>query len=150
MIYLGADHRGFDLKQRLFKRLSDERYKITDLGNDHLDPGDDYVDFAHKVADAVVEDPDNIGIILCGSGVGVDIVANKVPGIRSALVFDLPRAKQARSHEDANVIALPADILNEESAWQIVKTFLNTPFSKEERHKRRIEKLEQVEEEHEK
>lgn len=150
MIFIGADHRGFELKQRLYKRLVDESYKVTDLGNDHLDPNDDYVDFAHKVADAVSYDPSiNRGILLCGSGAGVDIVANKVPDVRSALVFDIQRAKQAREHENANVISLPADTLDEEITWEIVKTFLNTPFSSEPRHVRRLEKLEKVEEEHE-
>lgn len=151
MIFIGADHRGFELKQRLYKRLMDEGYKVTDLGNDHLDPSDDYVDFAHKVADAVANDLEvNRGILLCGSGVGVDIVANKVPGVRSALVFDITRAKQSREHDDANVIALPADTLDEEDTWEIVKVFLETPFSGEERHIRRLNKLEEVEEEHEK
>lgn len=148
MIFIGADHRGFELKERLKKRLVDLGLEITDLGNNHLDPGDDYVDFAHKVADAVVENPGSLGILLCGSGAGVDIVANKIDGIRSALVFDVPRAKQAREHEDANVISLPADTLDEETAYQIVETFLNTSFSDEQRHIRRLEKLEEVEENH--
>ncbi len=146
MIYLGADHRGFDLKERLKKRLMDEGFKVIDLGNDHLDPQDDYVDFAHKVADAVVGGEKNRGIILCGSGAGVDMVANKIDRIRSALVFDVPRAIQARQHEDANVISLPADTLDEEEAYKIVKAFLETEFSGEARHVRRLEKLEEVEE----
>lgn len=149
MIFIGGDHRGFELKQRLYKRLVDEGYKITDLGNDHLDPQDDYVDFAHKVADAVANDPDvNRGILLCGSGAGVDIVANKVPNVRSALVFDVARAKQAREHEDANVISLPADTLDEASSWEIIQIFLETPFSTEARHVRRLDKLGEVEKEH--
>lgn len=148
MIYLGADHRGFDLKERLKKRLIDEGFKVTDLGNDHLDPQDDYVDFAHSVADAVANGIENRGIILCGSGAGVDMVANKIDGIRSALVFDVPRAIQAREHEDANVISLPADTLDEETALEIIKAFLTTEFSKEKRHIRRLEKITEVEEEH--
>lgn len=148
MIYLGADHRGFELKKKIKEHLADEGYEFTDLGNDHLNPQDDYVDFAHKVADATSEDPQNRGIILCGSGAGVDMVANKVIGIRSALVFDVERAKQAREHEDANVMSLPADTLDSEKAWEIVKAFLTTEFSGEPRHIRRLEKLEEVEEEH--
>lgn len=142
---MGADHRGFDLKERVIKRLSDEGFDVRDLGNDHLDPNDDYVDFAKKVAEAVIGLEENRGIIFCGSGAGVDMVANKVPGIRSALVFDQIRAQQAREHEDANVISLPADILDEEKAWGLVKTFLTTPFSGEERHKRRLEKMAEIE-----
>lgn len=149
MIYLGSDHRGFELKTALIKRLEDEGYQLTDLGNDHLDPNDDYVDFAKKVALATSQDHENRGILLCGSGAGVDIVANKIPGIRSALVFDLPRAVQAREHEDVNVLSLPADILDEEKAFEIVKSFLQTEFSGEERHKRRLLKLDEVEEEYE-
>ncbi|MBI4036342.1 RpiB/LacA/LacB family sugar-phosphate isomerase [Candidatus Daviesbacteria bacterium] len=148
MIYLGADHRGFELKTRLKKRLLDEGYMVVDLGADHLDPQDDYVLFAHKVAEATVADPKNRGIILCGSGAGVDMVANKIEGVRSALVFDVPRAVQAREHEDANVISLPADTLDEEQSFEIVKAFLETEFSGEERHRRRLQEIQEVEEEH--
>lgn len=149
MIFIGADHRGFELKQRLFKRLLDEGYQVTDLGNDHLDPNDDYPQFAEKVAEAVLGDQENRGILLCGSGVGVDIVANKHDGIRSALVSDVATAKGARAHEDANVISLPAERLDDESAWEIVEAFLKTAFSEESRHQRRIEEIEQVEKTHE-
>ncbi len=145
MIYLGADHRGFELKEIIKKRLIDDGFKVTDLGNDHLDSLDDYVDFAAKIAEAVAPLAENKGIILCGSGAGVDMVANKVEGVRSALVFDIARAKQAREHEDANVISLPADILDGESAFEIVKTFLETPFSGKEKYIRRLQKLEEIE-----
>lgn len=150
MIYIAADHRGFDLKERLKRRLLDGGYQVTDLGNDHLDPSDDYVDFSQKVAEATVNDLKNRGIILCGSGAGVDMVANKFAGIRSALVFDAARAKQAREHEDANVLSLPADVLDGEQAWEIVQVFLQTPFSNDARHIRRLQKLEDIEESHEK
>lgn len=148
MIFIASDHRGFELKEKLKQHLSDEGFELIDLGNDHLDPSDDYVVFAHKVADAVKNALENRGVILCGSGAGVDMVANKVPGVRSALVFDEPRARQAREHEDANVISLPADTLDEEEAFRIVKAFLTTEFSEEKRHKRRIEEMEKVEETH--
>lgn len=147
MIYLGADHRGFELKEKLYQKLKGGGYEVTDLGNDHLDPGDDFVDFAKKVAEAIIGDPKNKGIILCGSGVGVDITANKIPGVRSALVFDVTRAKQAREHIDANVVSLAADVLDEELAWEIIKIFLQTPFSGEERHIRRLAKMAQIEKE---
>ena len=149
MIFIGADHRGFDLKEKIKERLIDEGLEVEDLGDHQLEKDDDYVIFAHEVADAVSIDPEeNRGILLCGSGAGVDMVANKVEGIRSALVFDVSRAVQARQHEDANVISLPADTLNEESAYEIVKAFLETEFSGEERHKRRLEEMKEVEEEH--
>ena len=145
MIYIGADHRGFELKRRLSKRLLDEGYKVTDLGDDHLDSSDDYVDFAEKVAEATKSDGGNFGIILCGSGAGVDMVANKIDGVRSALAFDVIRARQAREHENANVLSLPADTLDEEGAWEIIEAFLKTPFSGSSRHLRRLEKMERVE-----
>lgn len=147
-IFLGADHRGFNLKESLRDKLLQAGYDVVDLGNDHLDPQDDYVDFADKVADAVVAETDGRGILLCGSGAGVDMVANKVDGIRSALAFDVDRARQAREHEDANVLSLPADTLDEQRAFEIAKTFLDTPFSREERHLRRLEKMHEVEEAH--
>ncbi len=145
MIYLGTDHRGFELKERLKKRLIDDGLEVTDLGDDHFDPEDDYVDFAKKVSLAVLENPGSFGVLLCGSGVGVDMVANKIPGIRSSLVQDVIRAKQSRAHEDANVLSLPSDILDEQSAYDITKTFIETPFSDEERHIRRLTKMEQLE-----
>jgi ribose 5-phosphate isomerase B len=146
MIFVGADHRGFELKNRLFKRLSDEGYKVTDLGNNRLDLNDDYPDFALKVARATSENPENRGILLCGSGAGVDMTANKVEGARSALVFDVKRAIQARHDEDANIIALPADNLDEEFAWEIVEAFLETSFSGKQKDIRRIEKIKKIEE----
>lgn len=148
MIFIGADHRGFELKELLKKHLIDEGFEMTDLGAETLIMGDDYVIYAHKVADAVSNDSKNRGILLCGSGAGVDIVANKVEGIRSALVFDVPRAIQAREHEDANVLSLPADTLDEEQAFEIAKAFLTTEFSGEARHQRRLQEMQEVEEEH--
>lgn len=145
MIYLGADHRGFELKARLYQRLVDEGKKVVDLGNDHFDPEDDYVDFAQKVAGAVTEGVENKGILLCGSGVGMDIAANKIKGVRCALAFDALHAKMAREHEDVNIISLPADILDEDKAWEIIKSFLDTPFSLESRHVRRLAKIAKLE-----
>lgn len=146
MIYIGADHRGFKLKEYLKKRLEEEQIEFVDKGNTQLDSQDDYVDFAQAVGDEVAKNVDSRGILVCGSGAGVDMVANKIDGIRSALVQDGARAKQAREHEDANVLALPADILGEEEAYQIVTVFLQTAFSNEERHKRRLEKMHEIEE----
>lgn len=146
MIFLGADHRGFELKETLKKRLESERIEVSDLGDSELNSQDDYVDYAKKVATSVADHPGSFGVLLCGSGAGVDMVANKIDGVRSALVQDEIRAKQAREHEDANVVSLPADILDEEIAFKIVKIFIETPFSNEDRHVRRIEKMQEVEE----
>lgn len=146
MIFLGADHRGFELKEGLKKLLIDEGLEVTDLGAEVFNPSDDYVDFAEKVATAVLENENSFGVLICGSGAGVDMVANKFKGIRSALVQDTPRAIQAREHEDANILSLPSDILDSDSAFQIVKAFVDTPFSGEERHLRRLTKMEEIEE----
>lgn len=145
MIFIGADHRGFELKEWLLERLEEDGYSVRDLGNFHLDPKDDYVDYAKKVAESVKNVATNKGILLCGSGAGVDMVANKIDGIRSALVQDRERAIQARKHEDANVISLPADILEKDEAYEIIKAFLTTDFSGDERHERRLKKMKEVE-----
>ena len=145
MLYLGADHRGFDLKEELKRRLGVEGIEFEDAGNTELDPQDDYVDFAKKVADLVLKDPTNRGVLICGSGVGMDMVANKVKGIRSCLVYDTQRAQQSRAHEDANIMCIPADVLIPEQAVEIIKSFINTEFTKEERHVRRLKKMEEIE-----
>lgn len=152
MIYLGADHRGFELKEKIKQFLAQEKIPFEDLGNAVLDPKDDYPQFAEMVARKVSEDPEtNRGILLCGSGVGVDIVANKFKGVRSALVWDDQEAltalvKQSREHDNANVLSLPADHLNAEQARKIVKIWLATPFSGGERHTRRLEEIKELEE----
>lgn len=148
MIYIGADHRGFKLKEYIKKRFNEENIMYEDKGDMTLTEQDDYVDYAKAVSEAVKQSPDHKGILICGSGAGVDMVANKIDGIRCALVQDEMRAKQAREHEDANVIALPADVLDDEAGYQLTKTFLTTPFSGEERHRRRLEKMAEVEKTH--
>lgn len=148
MIYIGADHRGFTLKEYIKRRLAEDNLMYEDKGGLALIQQDDYVDYALAVGEAVVASLDHRGVLVCGSGAGVDMVANKIDGVRCALVQDEMRAKQARQHEDANVIALPADILEGEQAYQVVKAFLSTPFSGEERHKRRLEKMAEVEKNH--
>ena len=143
MIYLGADHRGFQLKEEIKKFLAEKNYQFEDMGNLAYDPNDDYTDFAKLVAKKVSEKPEeNKGILICGSGVGVDIVANKFKGVRSALADDVQTAKQSREHDDTNVLSLPADEVNFEIAKQIITVWLETPFSNGEKYKRRIGKIE--------
>lgn len=145
MIYIGADHRGFELKEYLRNHLIRDGLELVDVGASTYESEDDYVDYASLVAKGVLEDSENRGIVLCGSGVGVDVVANKFDGIRCALVMDMARAKQSREHEDVNVISLASDVVDPEEALKIVKTFLETQFSGEERHKRRIAKIAEIE-----
>ncbi len=146
MIFIASDHRGFNLKQNIYKKLIEDGFEVINLGNHHLDPNDDYPDFAKSVAEAVATKPENRGILLCGTGIGVDIIANKIDGIRSALVSNVTSVKLAREHEDVNVISLPAESLDDGLAWEIIRTFLETPFSDKERHKRRLQKLQELEE----
>jgi ribose 5-phosphate isomerase B len=144
MIYLGADHRGYKLKEKLKTFLKEEGYQFEDLGAHTINPSDDYPDNASLVAQKISEDPQNSqGILVCGSGVGVDIVANKIKGVRSSLVWlaDKELVKRSRSHDGANVLALPADYITDEQAKTIVKIWLTTAFSGEDRHKRRLAKI---------
>lgn len=141
-VFLGADHRGFRLKEALKAYLIERGFAVEDLGNAVEDPNDDYVDFAAKVAEKVSENPNNHrGILICGSGHGVDMVANKFKGVKSALAFNEAVAKQSREHEDANVLSLASDWLPEDDAKKIVDVWLATPFSGEERHVRRLSKI---------
>lgn len=146
LIYIGADHRGFKLKETLKDFLKNQGYEILDVGNEKYDENDDYPDFAKLVAQAISEGPWNRrGILICGSGVGVDIVANKFKGVRSALISNPDQAYLSRHNDDANVLSLSAEFSDEETSKQILKTWLATPFSGEESHKRRLEKIEKIE-----
>lgn len=146
LIYIGADHQGFKLKEALKKSLKEQGYEIIDVGNDKYDENDDYPDFAKLAARAIGQDPWNRrGILICGSGVGVDVVANKFKGVRSALVNNPDQAYLSRHDDDANILSLAAEFTDEETANQILKTWLTTPFSDEEHHRRRLEKIAQLE-----
>jgi len=146
VIYIGADHRGFALKEELKKFLRSLGYEVVDLGNAAYDSGDDYPDFAYSVAKRVTGDLENSrGILICGSGVGVDIAANKFPGARSALVASPDQAYDSRNDDDVNILSLAANYLNAEAAKRIVATWLSTPFGREERFRRRLQKIEAIE-----
>lgn len=145
MIFLASDHRGFKLKENLKERLLESGFEAKDLGNTQLDPEDDYVDYARAAAEMVSKNENNFGVVICGSGDGVSVVANKIPKVRAALIFNPEGAKQAREHINANVLALGADYLDEEKAWQITQLFLMTPFSGAEPHQRRVEKIKDLE-----
>ena len=143
MLYIGADHRGFKLKEEIKKFLAEKNYQIEDVGSFSYDPNDDYTDFAKLVAQKVSEKPEeHKGILICGSGVGVDITANKFHNVRSALADDVTTAKQSREHNDTNVLSLPADEVDFGLAQKIITVWLETPFSNGEKYKRRIDKME--------
>jgi len=139
-IALGSDHAGFELKEWLKAKLVEAGYECQDFGTDSPQPCD-YPDFSFAVAQAVVSGQCDTGILVCGTGIGTSIAANKVRGARCALCWNEYTARLARSHNDANILALGARIIGMELAWEIVKVWLETPFSDEERHRRRLEKI---------
>jgi len=151
VIYLGADHRGFALKEKIKQFLTERKIPFEDLGNTVFDSKDDYPIFAEKVARKVSESRgQDRGILFCGSGVGVDIVANKFKGVRSALVWDdqealLTLVRQSREKDNANVLSLPADHFTGDQAKEVVRAWLETPFFGEERHVRRIREISKLE-----
>lgn len=140
-IYIGADHRGLELKENLKPWLQEEKYDVVDCGNTKFDPLDDFPDFSFAVAEKVSEDPESLGIIICGSGGGVTIAANKVKGIRCATVAYADEVKHNRTNNDINMIALAADYTPFDTAREFVKIFLETKFSGEEKYIRRIKKI---------
>lgn len=149
-IYIGADHRGYKLKEDLIDWLNGLDIIVEDLGATKLNPDDDYVDFAEAVSEAVaanLKDEATVarGIFICGSGVGGNIVANKEKGIRCGLGINAEQVKAARNADDINILALAADYTKLNEAKDMVKLFLETEFSGKERHKRRIEKIAQNE-----
>jgi ribose 5-phosphate isomerase B len=146
LIYIGADHRGFKLKESLKVYLKESGYEVVDVGNNKYDENDDYPDFASAAARKVSLDPENSrGILICGSGVGMDVAANKYKNIRSALVTTPDQAAISRHDDNANVLSLAADFLTESEAKKILTVWLQTDFSEEERHRRRLEKIEKIE-----
>ncbi len=144
-IAIGADHAGFELKQKIKQRLLQEGIEVFDQGTVSTQSVD-YPDFARKVAEEVAEKRAELGILVCGSGVGMAIAANKVPGIRAANVTTEYEAELSREHNDANVIAIGARILDETGAMTIVEKFLHTPFAGG-RHQKRVDKITAIERE---
>jgi len=146
VVYFGADHRGFKLKETLKDFLRNEGYEVADLGAAIYEQGDDYPDFAAAVAKKVgLEQEVDRGILICGSGVGVDIVANKFLGVRAALAISADQIYNARHDDDVNVLCLASDFISEEDAKKIIGVFMATPFGAEERHKRRLGKISEIE-----
>lgn len=162
-VYLGTDHAGFDLKEKVKAFLLSKQYDVEDCGAFAFDKNDDYPDFIGKAAENVSKNPGSMGIVLGGSGQGEAIVANKYPGVRCALFYTLAVPQSAtdvtgttstdpyemlrltREHNDSNMLSLGVRFLTEDQALQAVETFLNASFSKDERHVRRIEKIQSIE-----
>jgi ribose 5-phosphate isomerase B len=152
-IFIAADHRGFELKNKLIEYLQEKNIRVEDMGNYQYDPLDDYPDFAKKVAQAVLQNPkDFLGIVICGSGVGVSIVVNRFKGIRCGLGFSPDQVKHIRENDHINVLALASDYLKNGDgekgnglAWakKLVDTFIETQPKMEEKYLRRIKKIDE-------
>lgn len=146
-IYLGTDHAGFALKEHVKTFLTKKGYDVVDCGAHQFDKTDDYPGFIAKVARGVSKTPGSFGIVFGKSGAGECVVANKIKGIRAVLCFKEENVRLARTHNDANVLSLGGGFVTHAEAEQLVLLFLNTPFSQEPRHVRRIEQIHQIEEE---
>lgn len=148
-LFIGADHRGFKLKEELKAWLRSGNYELTDCGNTIYDPADDFPDFALAVAEKVAQSSHKQnapkGIVICGSGVGVNIAANKVKGIRASTAVNPAEVRHARQHDDLNVLAISADYSSAEEAQVMIKIFLETAFVAEERFVRRLTKIKNYE-----
>ena len=141
MIAIGSDHGGFALKEEIAAHLRKRGFEVRDFGT-YTEESCDYPVYAKAVAGAVASGACEKGILICGTGIGVSITANKVPGIRCALCGDCFSAEATRQHNDANILAMGARVVGEGLALMIADTFLDTPFSNDERHKRRISMIE--------
>jgi len=139
-IYVGADHAGFQLKQKLVEELKRLGYEPVDVGPKTMDPTDDYPDYARPVAQAVSEGKAARGVLTCGTGLGMGYVANRFPHVRAAVVWSPEIAELARKHNDANVLVLPSRFMSEEEGMEILHTWLDTAFEGG-RHERRVAKI---------
>jgi ribose 5-phosphate isomerase B len=144
-IFIGADHRGYNLKEFLKKKFQENNFEFEDCGNLIYDPNDDYSDFAFRVGERIKENSGCLGILICGSGAGVCFVVNKIKGIRASLAMTPEMAKMMKEDDDINVLCLASNFIEENLAWEIVKTFLVTKFKNEEKYLRRIKKVEDYE-----
>jgi RpiB/LacA/LacB family sugar-phosphate isomerase len=144
-IAIGADHAGFEMKQNISALLRELGHDVLDLGAHTLDPFDDYPDFAEAVGEAVAGGKAERGVLICGSGVGVSVAANKIPGIRAAVCHDAYSSHQGVEHDNMNVLVLGSRIIGSELARELVRTYLAARFSGEERHCRRLAKVDAIE-----
>lgn len=144
-IYIGADHRGFELKEKIAKWLFDWDYDFFDVGADHLNLKDDYSLYAQEVASLVSKDKKSRGILLCGSGVGMDITANKFDGVRASIGISADHVQVGRHDDDMNILVVAVNFAQENEVKKMVKSFLETEFGAKERYKRRLEEIKKIE-----
>ncbi len=141
-VYVGADHAGFELKQKLVGELRRLGYEPVDVGPATLDPSDDFPDYAKPVAQAVSTGKASRGVLTCGTGLGMGYVANRYPHVRAAVVWSPEIAELSRKHNDANVLVLPSRFMSDDESLAILRRWLSTPFEGG-RHQRRVEKIDQ-------
>ncbi len=144
MLYIASDHAGFEMKEVLKKALAEMRERVDDLGPATLDPTDDYPDYAQLLATRVAKE-NGRGILLCGNGIGVCIVANKIRGIRAGTGYSIEAARSMRADANTNVLCLPGRFMMPEEAIEVVTAWLATPFSNARRHVRRLQKVSDLE-----
>jgi len=149
-IAIGADHAGYPLNERVIEELRNAGHELIDFGTHDGSVPDDYPDYAKKVGESIQSGSTEIGILICGSGVGAAVAANKLRGIRAALCGDTYSGHQSREHDDCNVLCVGARVTGVELALEIVRAFVNARFTGEERHKRRLAKVAELEVESEK
>ena len=142
---IASDHGGFALKEQMTKSLRGAGYEVVDFGAHQLNPGDDYPDFVVPLARAVASGEVGRGVALCGSGVGASIAANKVLGVRAALIHDVFSAHQGVEDDDMNVFCLGGKVIGAALAWELIEAFLNARFSGAPRHQRRVAKVQALE-----
>lgn len=145
-IYLGADHRGYELKEKIASYLLENKILFEDMGAETLDTKDDYTIYAERVASMVAENNNTLGILFCGSGVGVDIVANKFDGIRASIGKNKDQVKAGRIDDNMNILVIAADFTSIIDAKNMVDAFLQTPYEKNAKHERRLEDIKRIEE----
>lgn len=147
-IYLGSDHNGFAMKEKIFAYLAKHGYDVEDVGDRELDPDDDFPEFAQKAALKIIgdTDPDARAILLCGGAQGMAMAANRFRGIRASVIWDAYEAKMTRNDNDSNVLCMPARVLeNDDAAWKgIIETWLSTPFASAPRYKRRNAQIDEL------
>lgn len=144
-IFIGADHKGYPLKEKIASWLFDLGYEFEDLGANHLDPDDDYPKYAAEVASMVAKRPHSKGVLLCGSGVGVVVVANKFDGIRAAIGKDVLQVKAGRRDDDMNILVIASDFTNEKETKGMLIAFLETKYEENVRRERRLDEIEKIE-----
>ena len=145
-IFLGSDHRGFLLKEKIAKWLYEMKREFQDLGADNLNPHDDYTKYAEEVASLVAKTEGSRGVLLCGSGVGVDVIANKFDGIRASIGKNVLQVKAGRKDDDMNILVIAADFTLEKEAKGMLIAFLETKYDDNARHERRLEEITRLEE----